>query len=65
VGDLLLDDRGVEVVGLIVRHGALRSEDVLPAEAVHSLGEDAIVTRSDELISAKEWRSRRVSGPVS
>ena len=58
VGDLLLDDAGVEVVGLVVRHGRLRGEDVLPAAAVHSLGPDAVVSRNDELIDGREWRDR-------
>jgi uncharacterized protein YrrD len=58
VGDLLLDDSGVEVVGFVVRHGRLRGEDVLPASAVHSLGPDAVVSRSDELIDGREWRDR-------
>ena len=58
VGDLLLDDAGVEVVGLVVRHGRLRGEDVLPAAAVHSLGPDVVVSRSDELIDGREWRDR-------
>ena len=58
VGDLLLDDAGSEVVGLVVRHGRLRGEDVLPATAVHSLGPDAVVSRNDELIDGREWRDR-------
>ena len=58
VGDLLLDEHGRELLGLVVRHGALRSEDVLPVEAVQSLGTDAVVSKSDGLISAREWRDR-------
>jgi uncharacterized protein YrrD len=60
VSDLLLDDGGTEVVGLVVKHGALRGEDVLPASAVHSLGPDAVVSRSDELIDGREWRDREL-----
>lgn len=55
VGDLLLDDSGRALVGLVVRHGALRREDVLSADQVQSLGADAVVSRSDRLIDAKEW----------
>ena len=55
VGDLLLDDSGRALVGLVVRHGALRSEDVLSADQVQSFGTDAVVSRSDRLIGAKEW----------
>jgi uncharacterized protein YrrD len=58
VGDVLIDDAGREVVGLVVRHGRLGGEDVLPAAAVHSLGPDAIVSRTDELIDGREWRDR-------
>jgi uncharacterized protein YrrD len=59
VGDLLLNDNGRELVGLTVRHGALRSEDVLPIESVQSLGSDAVVSRSDHLIGAREWRHQQ------
>jgi uncharacterized protein YrrD len=58
VGDLLLDDGGTEIVGLVVRHGRLKGEDVLPAASVHSLGPDAVVSRGDELIDGREWRDR-------
>jgi uncharacterized protein YrrD len=61
VGDLLLDDEGIEVLGLVVRHGMFKREDVLPASAVQSLGPDAVVSRSDELIGSSEWRQRRVA----
>jgi uncharacterized protein YrrD len=58
VGDLLFDETGMELVGLVVKHGALRGEDVLPAASVHSLGADAVVSRTDELIDSREWRDR-------
>lgn len=61
VGDLLLDDAGTELVGLVVRHGAFKGEDVLPSAAVHSLGADAVVTRSDDLIDGREWRDRELA----
>jgi uncharacterized protein YrrD len=60
VTDLLLDDAGTEIVGLVVKHGALRGEDVLPASAIHSLGPDAVVSRTDELINGREWRDREL-----
>ncbi len=60
VSDLLLDDGGTELLGLVVKHGALRGEDVLPASAVHSLGPDAVVSRTDELIDGREWRDREL-----
>jgi uncharacterized protein YrrD len=58
VGDLLLDDNGRQLLGLVVRHGAFRGEDVLLVESVQSLGTDAVVSRSDTLVSAREWRDR-------
>jgi sporulation protein YlmC with PRC-barrel domain len=59
VADLLLDDAGVTVVGVVLRHGWLKSEDVLPASSLQSLGPDAVVSRTSELIGAKEWRERQ------
>jgi uncharacterized protein YrrD len=61
VADLLLDDHGNEILGLIVRHGVFKREDVLPASSVQSLGRDAVVSRSNELIGASEWRQRDVA----
>ena len=58
VADLLLDDGGGEILGLVVRHGMFKSEDVLPAGAVQSVGPDAIVSRSDDLIGRVEWQQR-------
>ena len=55
VDDLLLDDSGRALIGLVVRHGVLRHEEVLSADQVQSLGTDAVVSRSDRLITAKEW----------
>ena len=59
VGDLLLDDESGNLVGLVLRHGLMKSEDVMPAAAIQTLGTDTIVSRSSELIGAKEWRQRR------
>jgi uncharacterized protein YrrD len=60
VADLLLDDEGSRLVGLVVRHGILKSESLLPAAAVQTLGGDAVVSRSrDDLLTASEWRARK------
>jgi uncharacterized protein YrrD len=61
VVDLLLDENGTELIGLLVKHGVLQQEHVLPAAAVQSLGPDAIVSRIEELIGAKSWRERQDS----
>lgn len=53
------------LVGLVLRHGVMKSEDVMPAAAIQTLGAEAIVSRSSELIPAKEWRQRREAYPHS
>jgi uncharacterized protein YrrD len=62
VADLLLDDASHQLVGVVVAHGMLKHEHVLPASSVHSFGSDAVVSRTGELIGAKEWRETH-SGP--
>lgn len=58
VADLLIDDAGSQLIGLVVKHG-FRQEDVLPAAAVQTLGRDAVVSRSrSDMIPGREWRSR-------
>ena len=57
VVDLLLDENGRELVGLLVKHGVLQQEHVLPVAAVQSLGPDAVVSRTEELVGAKSWRA--------
>ena len=59
IADLLLDDGDGQLVGLVLRHGLLKAEDVLPAAAVQTLGADAVVSRSSELIDARQWRERQ------
>jgi uncharacterized protein YrrD len=62
VSDLLLDQQG-QLVGLVVRQGLLKTEQVLPSDAVQTLGRDAVVSRSGaDLISAREWRERHGAG---
>jgi uncharacterized protein YrrD len=56
VADLLLDDVSHGLVGVVVAHGVLKNEEVLPADAVQSFGRDAVVSRSAELITARDWR---------
>jgi uncharacterized protein YrrD len=61
VRDLLVDDRGVEIIGLVVRQGVFKGEEVLPADAVQTLGPDVVVSRSNELIGPAEWRQQHVA----
>jgi uncharacterized protein YrrD len=58
VGDLLIDEGGRALTGLVIKHGMLHGEDVLPADAVQSFGRDAVVSRSDVLVGAREWQAR-------
>jgi uncharacterized protein YrrD len=63
VSDLLLDDTGDRLVGLVVKHGWMKREDVLPSAAVQTLGRDAVVSRtSADLVPGREWRARH-DGP--
>lgn len=45
----------------VVEASSTRGEDVLPAFAVHSLGPDVVVSRTDELIDGREWRDREIA----
>jgi uncharacterized protein YrrD len=56
VADLLLDDATHRLAGIVVARGILKSEEVLPADAVQSFGRDAVVSNSAELIGARDWR---------
>ena len=59
VSDVLLDETDHHMVGLVVRRGMMKSEHVLPSSAVQTFGRDTVVSRTaDDLVSAKEWRSR-------
>jgi uncharacterized protein YrrD len=56
VADLLLDEATHALVGVVVSRGILKTEEVLPADAVQSFGRDAVVSRSAVLTTAREWR---------
>lgn len=58
VSDLLLEENGRELIGLVVKPGVMRREAVLPVSAVQSIGRDAVISRSAELIPAGEWQAR-------
>jgi uncharacterized protein YrrD len=58
VADLLFDDDGGQFVGLVLKQGMLKSEQVLPAASIRTLGTDAVVSRSSELVGAREWTDR-------
>ena len=46
ITDLLVDDSEGRLVGLVLQHGWMKSEEVLPAAAVQTLGTDAVVANA-------------------
>lgn len=57
VSDALLDASAATVVGLIVRHGLIPKEHVLPLADVQRVGRDSVLARTEEhLMSSREWR---------
>ena len=64
VENLLLDEDTTEVGGVLLNQGFLKRKDVLPAEAIQSLGRDAVVSRSSALADPQHW-NREPSEPVS
>lgn len=66
VSDGLLEPDGVRLIGLVVRHGLLGTEHVLPLTDVQTVGRDALLVRSDEhLMSASEWHKADVGATRS
>lgn len=66
VSDGLLEPGGVRLIGLVVRHGVLGNEHVLPLSDLQTVGRDALLVRSDEhLVSAREWRKADVGAARS
>jgi len=59
VEDLLLDDDMNELRGLLVGHGMMRGKDVLPVASIQSLGPDAVVSRSSQLVDPRDWSGER------
>jgi uncharacterized protein YrrD len=65
VADLLLDEDDHQLVGLVVTHGLLKREDVLPAAAVKTFGRDAVVSHSSsDLIPGREWLLEQRRSPA-
>jgi uncharacterized protein YrrD len=56
VADLLLDEESHTLVGVVIAHGVLKHEQVLPASSVRSFGADVVVSESADTIGAKQWR---------
>jgi uncharacterized protein YrrD len=58
VADVLLDSDSAALAGLIVRRGWLHDDCVLLTSDLQAFGADAVVSRSADLVSAKDWRQR-------
>lgn len=66
VADVLVNEAGTRLVGLVIGGGLLGSEHVLPYEDVQTLGKDAVVARSaDRLMEPREWHNQHSSGSRS
>lgn len=64
--DLLVNDGGDHVIGIVIGGGVLASERVLPFEDVQTLGRDAIVARSQQrVVDAREWHGRHIKASRS
>lgn len=59
VADLLLDDEGVALVGIVIHRGWMKRENVLPVSSLQTIGSDAVLGRTSEVVTPKEWRERR------
>ena len=61
ISDALLEPGEVRLMGLVVGHGILGKEHVLPLEDVQTVGRDTVLARTDErLIDPRDWRAREV-----
>jgi uncharacterized protein YrrD len=61
ISDALLEPGEVRLMGLVVGHGMLGKEHVLPLEDVQTVGRDTVLARTHEhLIDPREWKARDV-----
>ena len=66
ISDALLDASAASVVGLVVRHGLIPKEEVLPLADVQRVGRDAVLARTQEhLVGSREWRKGEVEATRS
>lgn len=58
VSDALVDLSGVRLMGLVVGHGMLGREQVLPVEDVQTVGRDTILAKSNQhMMDPRDWRT--------
>ena len=61
ISDALLEPGEVRLIGLVVGHGMLGKEHVLPLEDVQTVGRDTVLARTHEhLIDPRDWRAREI-----
>jgi uncharacterized protein YrrD len=61
ISDALLEPGEVRLMGLVVGHGLLGKEHVLPLEDVQTVGRDTVLARTHEhLMDPRDWKSRQV-----
>ena len=62
VSDALVETSAVRLMGLVVTHGMLGKEQVLPLEDVQRVGRDAVLARTNEhLMDRKQWRETEIA----
>lgn len=58
ISDALVDPSGVRLMGLVVGHGVLGKEQVLPLEDVQTVGRDTVLAKSDQhMMDPREWHT--------
>lgn len=61
ISDGLLEPVEARLVGLVIGHGMLGREHVLPLEDVQTVGRDTVLAKSNEhLIDPRDWKAREV-----
>jgi uncharacterized protein YrrD len=66
VADFLVTIEGDRVLGIVMRRGALRGEQVLPYDAVQAVGRHALIARSeDRVMRPREWYDRGIEAERS
>jgi uncharacterized protein YrrD len=61
ITDALLDASAATVLGLVIRHGLIPKDEVLPLADVQRVGRDAVLARTEEhLMGSRDWRKGEV-----
>lgn len=61
ISDALLEPGEVRLMGLVLGHGMLGKEHVLPLDDVQTVGRDTVLARTHEhLIDPRDWKAREI-----